>query len=157
MKKEIIFAILLGLTLGLIITYGVYRAKMTLQQPLQKEEKTLPSSTPQATNNSSLLLISPEDEIITDQEKINVAGTTTPDSFVIIIVNDQDQITTADQTGNFSVEVELEKGSNVIRVHALKEDGTSIVEERTVIYSTIDFATSDETPATGSGETTNEK
>ena len=152
MKKEIIFAILLGLSLGLIITYGVYRAKMTLQQPIQKEDKISPSTTPQPTNNSSLLLISPEDEIITDLAKINVSGSTTPDSFVIIIVNNQDNITTADQTGNFSVEVELEAGSNVIRVHALKEDGTSIVEERTVIYSTIDFMTDDANQATESGE-----
>lgn len=152
MKKEIIFAIFLGLSLGLIITYGVYRAKTTLQQPVSNNEEIKPDATPIASAESTLSITSPEDEIITDNQQLTITGTTTPNSFVVIFVNDNDTITTSDGTGNFSIEAELETGSNIILIHSLDEDGDSTIQERTVIYSTIKLI-EEPAQASQSGET----
>lgn len=155
MKKEIIFAIFLGLSLGLIITYGVYRARTTLQKPVTTAPTATPTATPLASAQSSLSITSPDDEIIIDQNQIAVAGTTNPNSFVVIIYNNQEKITTSDDSGNFSIQLNLETGSNVIQIHALDEDGNSTVEERTIIYSTVSLIDEADS-ASNSGEDTNE-
>lgn len=139
MKKEIIFAIFLGLGLGLIITYGVYRARTTLQKPVAQEAEQIIEATPLASAETNLSITSPEDETITESQELTVAGSTNPNSFVVVIVNNQDNITTADQSGNFSVVITLETGSNVIQVHSIDEDGNTSIKEITVIYSTTNF------------------
>lgn len=137
MKKEVFFAIFLGLFLGIIITYGLYRARTTLlSKPNTNILNATPSPLPQNSPLGSLSITSPEDEIIQSSAQLTVAGTTEAHSFVVIIVNDQDHITTADDSGAFSVEITLEKGSNVILIKSMDEDGKVVEDERTVIYTT---------------------
>lgn len=154
MKKEIFLAVLVGLCLGLIITYGVYRARKSDVD--LAHQATTAASTPTPTPEETLLVIhSPEDEIITDQETVSVAGTTTPQAFVVIFTNGEEQIIQADDSGNFSVEAKLETGSNIITVHSLDEDGKSTQSELTLIYTTqplVDDTSPDKT-ATESGTT----
>lgn len=136
MRKEIIFAVLLGLILGLVITYGVYRARTSLQ------DGTNPAASPEATVSpdiaaqSNLVLSSPQDESVQETEEVTIAGTTDPDAFVVIVLNDNETITQADDSGNFSVEETLEEGANVILVFSVNEDGQTVTQERTVIYTT---------------------
>lgn len=136
MRKEVIFAILIGLSLGLVITYGIYRARMSLNTPPQLLSENGTSPTPSPETVSNLLITNPDDEAIVDQKQIPVAGTTTANAFIVVIVNDNEYITTADETGNFSVEVELANNSNVIQVFTLDEDGSQSMKELTVIYTT---------------------
>ncbi len=135
MKKEIFFAVLLGLAVGLIITYGVYRAQTgSIRQQAQTFlESPPPTSSPEV---SSLVLHSPLDESIVDTAEVAVAGTTQPSSFVVIFTNDKETITTADTTGAFSSKSTLETGSNVITVYSLNEDGQVVTKEIVVIYTT---------------------
>jgi hypothetical protein len=136
MKKEIIIAILLGLSLGLFITYGLYRTRNAADtnQTLTIED-TLNSS-PEIEVLSTLVLHSPEDESIVENPEVPIAGDTEPNNFVVIFVNEEEFITTADETGAFSISTELEAGSNVIIVYSIDEDGNQTIEERVVIYST---------------------
>lgn len=138
MKKEMIISVLVGLFFGLIIVYGVYTAQSSLSKPEQTTKKleVSPSTEAEDEANSNLSLHSPEDEMIVNQSATTIAGTTIANSYVVIFINDEEIITTADDSGNFSVEGELELGSNIIQVHIIDEDGLSIVKERTVIYTT---------------------
>lgn len=138
MKKEIIISVLVGLIFGLIIVYGVYTARSSLTQPTatQTTLTTTPSPEVTAPAQSQLVVHSPEDEIITDQADLTVAGSSQAQTYLVVFINEQAQILEPDQAGHFSAEVELELGSNIIQVHALNEDGESLVEERTVIYTT---------------------
>lgn len=141
MKKEMLLTVLVGLIIGLIITFGMYRARLA-QIP---EESTLltatatPTTDVEGNQSGTLVLHSPEDEIIVDGETLTIAGTTQPNIYIAIFVNDLESITTADASGNFSVQKELENGSNVIVVQAIAADGTVTKVERTVIYSTVDI------------------
>jgi hypothetical protein len=138
MKKEMIISVLVGLFFGLIIVYGVYTAQSSLSKPEQTTEKLEVSPSIEAGDevDGNLSIHSPEDETIVNEPIITVTGTTIATSHVIIFINDKESITNADDSGNFSIEGELELGSNIIEVHVIDEDGKAIVKERTVIYTT---------------------
>ncbi len=150
MKKEVGVAIFIGLVFGIIITIGLYRARMSTISRNNQSLETSPSPEPSG-QTSSLIIDSPEDESIQGTKSITVAGTTTPNAYVVVFINDQDFFTTADNTGHFSVAADLESGSNVVTVHSVDEDGQATIEERTVIYSTVSL---EESPAASSAADT---
>lgn len=133
MRKELLLAIILGLSLGLIITYGIYRSRNASVNTDQQEVlKASPSPVSETAGNLSIL--TPKDESIVNQSEINITGLTDPDAYLVIFVNDNENITLADASGNFSLKTNLELGSNVIRVHSLDTDGKKSIEEITIIY-----------------------
>jgi hypothetical protein len=136
MKKEILFAILIGVVMGLFITYGVYHSQRSGEvnqttTNIEELNEVTPTTDPQ--KNGKLTLYSPEDESIIAESSIQVTGKTLPNSFVVVFVNDEPVITQADETGNFSKNVDLETLANVITVHALDEDGVHYSTQRTII------------------------
>jgi len=72
---------------------------------------------------------------------------------VVVFINDEELITNADKSGHFSVEGELEIGSNIVEVHAIDEDGQTMVKERTVIYTTKPLVETTDETASDSAET----
>jgi hypothetical protein len=144
MRKEIIIAIILGLAVGLSITYVFYQSQdeeQTQVENVQLETTPEPSITDELSTNLSVL--SPEDESITDQEEIKVAGNTFANAFVVILVNNQEYITQTDETGNFSTDVTLETGSNILQVNSISEDGVKAKKEVTTIYTTQELKLED--------------
>jgi hypothetical protein len=134
MKKEVIIAIAIGLISGLIITYGVYQAKLALSKSSSQEEiEQNISPTPAGGSSGKLAIHSPEDQSISKDKKITVTGNTQTNNFIVVFINNQEVITTADSSGNFAVEVDLEDGSNVISVYSVDEDGLSSSERKEVI------------------------
>ncbi|MDQ3008107.1 MAG: hypothetical protein M3Q81_00755 [bacterium] len=136
MRKEIILAIIIGLSLGLLLTFGIYRAgsSLTRRKTTPDVAQNLVAPSPTAAANP-LTIISPEDEIVQTARETTVAGATAANSYIVIFVNDEEYISSADSSGNFSVKVDLELGSNILITHALDEAGVETVEERTLIVS----------------------
>lgn len=135
MKKEVIIAILVGLSMGMIITFGVYRVKNSVTDtPITNLEED-PSNEEATSAPTILALHNPEDGSVLTQKELTVTGETTPNSFIVLFVNDEDFVSDTDESGNFSFKVELEDGVNVLRVHVLNEDGDTTVEERLVVVS----------------------
>lgn len=134
MKKEVLIAIFVGLSMGLIITFGVYRVMSSLtQKPVAEfvqETQTQVTATP-----TVLTLHSPEDGIIQTETELTVTGTTIPNSFIVVFINNEDYISTSDESGNFTIKVELETGENIIRVHVVDVNVAHTVEERFVVVS----------------------
>lgn len=144
MKKEVLAAVALGVIVGLIITFGIYTANTALQRRSRQINAT-PSPTPNAENakQSSIIIYSPENDTMTDKDTIQLSGLTTPNAIVVIFVNDKPVVTTADPKGNFSADLSLVGGSNVITIVATNETGKQSQEQRSVVYSTANL---DETP-----------
>jgi hypothetical protein len=137
MKKEMLISILVGLTFGLIITYGVYRARTSLSRTPETEPLlSSPAASPTTTNSGMLVLLTPEDETVQSTNDVSVTGTAPADSQVVVFINDTEYLTTADATGHFSIAATLEAGSNVITVYVVDEEGNIASEERVVIVST---------------------
>lgn len=153
MKKEVLIAILIGFGLGLVIMYGLYRLRIAMTdkpQAIEEIVKTTPSPTAEA--EAIIALHSPEDGSIQTETTTTITGTTVPNSYVVIFVNEEDFITTADESGNFTLEAKLEMGSNVIAVHVVDNDGNTYTKERTVIVSDIYAKESGQDSASSSAE-----
>jgi hypothetical protein len=139
MKKEMIISVLVGLTFGLIIVYGIYTAQNSLSnQESKNNQNILVSPTPdsQEINAGNLKVHSPEDQVVVNEPSIDVVGESLPQAYVVIFINDQESIINADENGHFSITGELELGSNIIQIHTIDEDGQTSIIERTVIYTT---------------------
>lgn len=138
MKKEVLIAILIGFGLGLTITYGIYRLRSALKaQPQTIAEIVNSTSTPTPEAQSMLALLTPEDGTIQTEKTTTIAGSTLPNTLVVLFVNDRDYIQTSDASGNFSFQVDLDDGSNLIIAHVLNENGEVITKEKTIVVSDI--------------------
>jgi hypothetical protein len=141
MKKEVLIAIVLGIVVGLLITFGIYTANTALQRKSQKqqEQTTTQRGTDTNTQAGKIAVFSPEDNSIVATDTIQFSGTTTPNSSMVVFVNDEPYVTSSDATGNFAVELELEAGSNVITTIATDPNGIQEQEKRVVVFSTANL------------------
>lgn len=148
MRKEVIIAIVIGLSLGLLITYGVYTASRDVasDSPLSSPSLKTADSTP-TVESTELVISTPVDESIQKEKAVTIAGTTIGESFVVILINGKENITTADADGNFSSKAELQPGSNLIQVVALTAEGKKLTQERTVILATDEPSEQTSTPS----------
>ena len=138
MKKEVLIAILIGFGLGLTITYSIYRLRTAMEdKPQTIEEIVSTSPTPSADTQSLLAILSPTDGSIQSENTTTVAGTTLANAFVVLFVNDNDYLQTSDESGNFSFEVKLDDGSNVLKAHVLNENGEVVTKESVVVVSDL--------------------
>ena len=110
--------------MGLFITYGFYHSQKTTEsnQVTNIIDETVGSDSATPVNGK-LTLFNPENEIIQTEKTIKVTGNTGANSTVIIYVNDDPIITQADDTGNFSKEVELDPLANIISVYSIDSFG----------------------------------
>lgn len=137
MKKEVFLAVFVGLAMGLIITFGVYRVRTSITNP-PITEITKPNVTVDDPTQATILsLHSPEDGLIQKEKEITVTGSTIPNSHIVLFVNDSDSISTTDDSGNFSFNANLRDGSNVLRITVIDSSGKSTTEERLVVVSDI--------------------
>ncbi|NCN03806.1 MAG: hypothetical protein GW942_01885 [Candidatus Pacebacteria bacterium] len=148
MKKELFLAILIGLVVGLVIVFGVYRTR-TVLTPKNDNPILTESPSPEASADilSNLVIHSPLNESIQNKKEVTIAGSTNNNEFVVIMVNEEEFITTADDSGNFSISATLESGSNIIEINSITEDGKITTEEITVIYTTQPLLDSEEEAA----------
>ena len=122
----------------MLIAFGVYRAtkpQTTDDLANLSNQNNNDSTDTSEINPNQLSVIEPKDQTVQESEKTNVTGTTLPNSFVVIFVNDEETITSADDSGNFSVEVKLANNSNFIEIFAINQDGESSTINRTVIVA----------------------
>lgn len=138
MRKEILLAVFVGITLGLMITFGIYQNSENNKTGQNSDTDQLinnPISTESAIiQDPQLVINSPEEELLTNEEELIVSGSGNPDSFVVILVNDVESISNTDESGNFSVKVKLIPGGNLIEINSIDEDGKQISKQRTVVY-----------------------
>lgn len=153
MKKEILISVLIGLTLGLIITYGVYRFRSSIADTptnsLQEVASTTP--TPELETSSVISVHNPQDGSVLSGTDLTVTGSTIANAYVVLFVDDTEIISNSDDAGNFSFQVKLATGPNILRLHVVNESGVTTVVERTVIVSPT------EPTATASATTADEK
>lgn len=137
MRKEVVIAIILGLALGFIITFGIYRTQVALRSTPSSKEQADALKTPvndlSPVIQQELAIHNPEDGLITADKSVVVTGESEPDSVVVLLVNDTEYVTSTDGGGNFSFDVPLREGSNILTTYVLRDDGSSLKDERVVI------------------------
>jgi hypothetical protein len=144
MRKEVLLAVVIGISLGLLITFGVYQSRRSVSdaQKDQVQDVLKNPTLDKEENNGQISITSPENNLITDSQRLIVSGNTHPNNFVVIFVNNQETMSSADESGNFSKEVRLDEGANVLVIYSINQDGLINQASRTVIVD-ADFLNED--------------
>lgn len=143
MKKEVLLAILIGIGLGLLITFGLYTARKSIKQagqivsPLVENKNNNANSSQEIVPSFSLL--SPIDQSISKEGKTSIVGSAAPSSWIIILTETGEKMVQADQKGSFSTEVFLVSGENEIEVKTISDKGDIVGKIVTVVYSTAEI------------------
>ena len=135
MRKEILFAILAGVTFGLIIAFGVWRANVALK-PESVKTSAPEDSSEAAQADFGITIAKPQNyQVITSSPTV-ISGVTKPEAWVSVSAEDEDYIINADEDGAFEVEVDTVGGVNEIVITAFDEDGAQVEEKLVFVYST---------------------
>lgn len=136
MKKEVIIAIIIGITIGTIITLGVHIAQKSLaENSIPPTNPTTPSITispSQAVHN--LIITSPNNDSVTEQSEIEIIGNTSPNSLLSVISDTHQAVGSADIEGNFELSFTLSSGANQIIIKSFDQNGQEASQEIEVIY-----------------------
>lgn len=138
MPKEALIAIIIGFLFGLLITFGIYTANRSLK------ERAAPLASPPATSPTlaspspapTLVINSPENESLVDEEEIIVNGRTSPEAIIAIFTESNEHLLTASREGTFSASIRLIKGVNNIKVTAVDKTSQKVEKNLTIVYST---------------------
>lgn len=148
MRKEVVWAIVAGIVLGLVVAFGVYRINSTISsKKTTAGNRPTPSPTPSTPQEFKVVLDQPEDDDVLTQNSVNVTGITKSLAFVTFSGEDGDFLVQADNSGAFSQSVDLVPGINQIKVTAFDPSGNQNASEVLVVYSS---SFQDETSPTSS-------
>lgn len=139
MRKEVVIAIIVGFTLGLVITFGIYTANKALKKQTQPTASLAPSTqstSPLASPTFTLEITEPENNLVVNKNKITVSGKTAAQTVVAIIAEDFDDLVLSDNDGVFSLAVPLTTGSNEIKITAINKNGTQEEKILSIVYTT---------------------
>ncbi len=134
MRKEILFAIFAGVTFGLIIAFGVWRANIALKPDGTKT--TAPEDTSRtAQTDFRITIAKPQDyQVITTSPAV-ITGITKSNVWVIISAEEEDYVVKTDESGEFEIKVDVIGGVNEVIITAFNTDGVEAQEKLTLIYS----------------------
>jgi hypothetical protein len=143
MRKEILLAIIVGILVGLGLTFGLYLLRQqlgdnstvdTIEQSRQGDA-TLPTEE----NLGTLIIQQPAVDMYTQEQELRIVGRAVPMSYIVALVGPEEFITTADDDGDFSLTVKLVAGGNRVSIVATSPDGSQETVVRSVVYSDVDL------------------
>lgn len=150
MIKEILLAITLGALLGFGITGGyiaINKEKVSATvvsvspTPMNNNPSNSNVPTPTAdsidTNTHQLTIESPENETIIANSQTSIKGTTSPQSSLIVTTPANTYYTTADNAGNFNLNIEVESGVNSIQIDSIDSNDNQASTQLIITYSTV--------------------
>lgn len=141
--KERLIIIFVALIAGLFITSAGFLIYQSTKKSTTKEAtKAISNHTPTPATNTNGIYIEikePIDESIATNRTVTIKGKTNPENTVIASTNLQDTTGKADTNGNFTLEIDIATGANVILTRSVAPNGESTEDSRTVTYSTEEF------------------
>ncbi len=118
MRKEVFFAIIAGVTIGLVVAFGAWKATLVVKNISTSKPSLQKSPLPKTNINLSLDNVSDYDVITESPFKLN--GISTPLTDIVISTSEYDYYAKTDQEGAFSVDIELPSGLSELIVDSKK-------------------------------------
>ncbi len=146
MRKEILLAIIIGILVGLGVTFGLYLIRQrlgdtstinTIEQSRQGENTT--GNNNNEALSGTLTVQQPTADTYTTQSEIRVVGRAIPNSYIVVLSGENEFVTTADTDGDFSLIIQLVAGGNRVSIIATSPDGDQETLVRSIVYSTVDL------------------
>lgn len=142
MIKELTIAIVLGALIGFGATSGVIalknQNKLSQASPTPIVQTSDLTSTPDQPEHT-LTITSPDNEIVTDSDQLDIQGQTTSASQIVIHTQQDSFFIEADQSGTFSQAITLEAGANLIQISSFSPTEQQADFDLIITYSTVDF------------------
>jgi hypothetical protein len=146
MKKEVLFAVVIGLIVGLVITFGMYRAQQAMKgaSTISTGDATpIPATSSNPISQTDAFPVSePKDDSLVSDANIHITGQTFPNATVAVLGENTEVIGAADDKGNFSIPYTLQAGSNILTIRAMSDTHDTQEVIRSVVYSTADLSIS---------------
>ncbi len=145
MRKEIFIAIFAGLTIGIILAFGVWRinsrnrASFNESVVQQTELKTKDETKSLASLDTNLSLTNIEDGTIYFDSPIVISGISNKESIFVISDETDDFIVKASQDGTFEQSIKLVKGINKIVISSIDVNGNTVAEKTFLVVFYPDF------------------
>ena len=141
MRKEVLFAVFIGCLVGLAIAFGLWRANKALRPEDGNTAEFTPGSAgsnkaPAGEKSGTLQISSPANNAVIATNKLKVQGTSWPNAQVIISTQDFETIVQSGEKGEFSAEITLVAGANLVKVVSYDSDGNREEVEIAVVYTT---------------------
>lgn len=139
-RKEITFAVIIGLIFGLIVLGGILRARRALSDLA----KSSPTPTPLASGAAKVeqgltLALETPDNQVRSEATLTISGKTDPHAYIVILGEAGEHILIPSDQGLFSQEIKLVSGANTIRVTSYLEDGTKVERTLNAVYTTAEI------------------
>lgn len=150
MRKEFIWAGVIGILFGLVIGFGAWRISATNKKPQAASPTPTPSS---FVSEFKITLDKPEDEDVVTESAVAVSGITKALSWITVSGEKGDYITQSDERGVFAQDVDLVGGVNQIKVTAFDPTGAQSVQKVLVVYSSSFEISAVPTPTPGDNST----
>lgn len=140
MRKEVLWAIIAGIILGLIVAFGVYRVNSSIKNKNRETIQQTPTPKPSTPGEFKVVLDKPENNDVITDDFVAVSGLTKALSLIVITTEESDYITQSKEDGSFNQEINLIPGINQIKVTAFypKENNGNVEPSATkvlVVYS----------------------
>ena len=141
MRKEITFAIIFGIFVGLIVAFGLLRVNGVMKQNSKGNQNGVSvASDVQKTadkpiGSSSITLLKPADHQVSGSNMIGVAGVTQGESFIIATGGTYDFISKSGKDGTFNFEYQLEPSYNALNIYSVSADNQRSNISLELVYS----------------------
>jgi hypothetical protein len=133
-RKELLWAAVIGISFGLIIAFGVWRINSSLKPGSTSTPSPNPNS---AATEFKIALAKPAGGDVVTASPVTVSGITKSLTWVTVSGEAGDYTLQSDETGVFTQEVELVPGVNQIKITAFDREGNQSREKVLVVYSSV--------------------
>ena len=138
MRKESIIAIVSGITIGVLVAFGIWRANSALisESSTASQTNTENQSERESSAEAQLTIMKPEENDVITSSPVKISGFTKPLTVLIISGEQNDYIVKSGEDGIFEIDVDLVGGVNDI-IFAHPENGDAIqAKTLRIVYST---------------------
>ena len=138
MRKEFIIAIVSGITIGVVVAFGVWRANSALisENSTLSQKSTENQSERGSPADAQLTILKPEENDVVTSSPVKISGFTKPQTVLIISGEQNDYIVRSGADGIFEADIDLAGGVNDI-IFAHPENGDAVqTKTLRIVYST---------------------
>ena len=141
MKKEKIILSFIAALIGIVMAIAAFFLYQSTKKVDPSDIKKINIESPTPTPSSSVFITieKPKDEEVTDERIITISGKTVPAAKIVILTESNEEAAVAASNGNFSTEITLDNGENLIEVSSIAKNGEIAKTKLTVTYSTETF------------------
>ena len=132
MRKELVWAGIIGISFGLVIAFGAWRVRSSVVS----KAKPVPTSAPQiGVERNRITIDKPRNLDVIIASPFTVSGITKPLTWVVISAENVDYLTQSADDGTFSANIEPKAGVNHIKVTSVNTQGDESSQEVLAVYS----------------------